>query len=145
MKYMTPTKNFMHYFSVNSLKMTSATFASSLIPPKWVSFNDPWRSFIPSSAKVLSFLIKLVKLRLSHLHKQQNPGEHVESTSVGSVDRVVDLALNQAAKPWKPIFRSSLVPSVALFPKMYRGQICNLCWEPLKKEWKSHTYLEEYK
>ena len=27
--------------------------------------------------------------------------------------RVVDLALNPAAKPWKPISRSSLVPSVA--------------------------------
>ena len=32
-------------------------------------------------------------------------------------NRVVDLAQNQAAKPWKPIFRTL---------EMYRGQICNL-------------------
>ena len=37
--------------------------------------------------------------------------------------RVVDLALNQAAKPWK--FRSFLVPSVALFVSehVFRGQL----------------------
>ena len=42
---------------------------------------------------------------------------------------VVHVALNQAAKPWKPMFRS--VGTIwALFPKKSRGQICNLafCW-----------------
>ena len=48
--------------------------------------------------------------------------------------RVVDLALNQAAKPW---FHQYLDPSVALFPKMYRGQICNLAIESTKNITKS--------
>ena len=33
----------------------------------------------------------------------------------------INLALNQAAKPWKPIFRSSLVPSVADCFRKCRG------------------------
>ena len=48
------------------------------------------------------------------------------------IKRVVDLSLNQAAKPWKtPTFRSFLVPSVALFvsENVLRGQICNLAKE----------------
>ena len=42
--------------------------------------------------------------------------------------RVVDLAQKiKAAKPWRPIFRSGLVPSVPdCFGQMYTGQICNL-------------------
>ena len=36
---------------------------------------------------------------------------------------------HQAAKPWFHQYRSSLVPSVnGLFPKMFRGQICNLAF-----------------
>ncbi len=46
---------------------------------------------------------------------------------------VVDLALNQAAKPWKPIFGSVGTICGGLFPKMYGGQICNLGVERIKK------------
>ena len=37
----------------------------------------------------------------------------MHQSASGQGFRVVDLALNQAAKPWTPIFRSGLVPSVA--------------------------------
>ena len=50
------------------------------------------------------------------------PSGDVVWKNIFSKSRVVDLAHELVS----PIFRSSLVPSVALFPKMYRGQICNL-------------------
>ena len=49
--------------------------------------------------------------------------------AVGSKFRVVDLALNQAAKPWFHLysaFRSIGTICGGLFPKMNTGQICNL-------------------
>ena len=43
-------------------------------------------------------------------------------------NRVVDLALNQAAKPWWNTTIEIRLGTICggLFPKMYRGQICNL-------------------
>ena len=40
--------------------------------------------------------------------------------------RVVDLAMNQAAKPCKPKVRSTGTICGGEFPKIYRGQSCNL-------------------
>ena len=50
-------------------------------------------------------------------HNQLHPttGTLKKKKSLAFLTRVVDLTLNQAAKPWKPpIFRCGLVPSVAL-------------------------------
>ena len=49
-----------------------------------------------------------------------------ERYTIQYIPRVVDLALNQAAKFWIPIFRPSGTICGGLFPKMCRGQICNL-------------------
>ena len=57
---------------------------------------------------------------------QRQPGKNLPGPQKERIYRVVDLALNQSQTVVSPIFRSIGTICGGLFPKMYRGQICNL-------------------
>ncbi len=79
--------------------------------------------------KISFFAGRTTPTKSSHLHSKTSNLDlillvHVHFAVLSG--RVVGLALNQRQPLVSPILRSGLVPSVVLFPKMYRGRICNL-------------------